>query len=292
MDEPPASSFSLSISTEHLTRPATLLIQKISDAIGVLYQPTHIRKLAQAEADAALITANGEIAISDLQRRAMVRWVNEESQKQANIEAITGRTVPLLEQYAKPEQIDNDWIRNLFDKARHVSSPEMQELWAKVLARQANSENTISIHAVNVLASMDRQDAEFFTRVCQLVPRIDGKPYLIVMYDERDFDIEGGSNFHEILRLEELGLVRVQKGRGFDTAELPSQFVVEYGGRKGEILFTQHLRTAMVGETTFTSVGWQLFEAMPVAPTECVWDYLHNRWTKQSHIQIVSWDNW
>ena len=38
-----------------LAKPATSLIEKISDAAGVLYEPARIRKKAEAEADAEII---------------------------------------------------------------------------------------------------------------------------------------------------------------------------------------------------------------------------------------------
>jgi hypothetical protein len=34
-----------------LSKPATVLIEKISDAVGALYKPRQIKRLAQAEAE-------------------------------------------------------------------------------------------------------------------------------------------------------------------------------------------------------------------------------------------------
>jgi hypothetical protein len=38
-----------------LTKPATTLIEKISDAVGVLYQPRQIKRLAKAESEESLL---------------------------------------------------------------------------------------------------------------------------------------------------------------------------------------------------------------------------------------------
>jgi hypothetical protein len=38
-----------------LSKPATLLIEKISVAVGTIFQPYQIKRIAQAEADAARI---------------------------------------------------------------------------------------------------------------------------------------------------------------------------------------------------------------------------------------------
>ena len=45
-----------------LAKPIDTLIHKISDATGVLYEPTRIRRKAEAESDAAIISAKAEAA--------------------------------------------------------------------------------------------------------------------------------------------------------------------------------------------------------------------------------------
>ena len=45
-----------------LGKPIDTLIHKISDATGVLYEPTRIRRKAKAKSDAAIISAKAEAA--------------------------------------------------------------------------------------------------------------------------------------------------------------------------------------------------------------------------------------
>jgi hypothetical protein len=40
----------------NLTKPADTLIKKISNAVGGIFRPSQIRRVAQAEADGALIS--------------------------------------------------------------------------------------------------------------------------------------------------------------------------------------------------------------------------------------------
>src|SRR5712692_3480320 len=93
-----------------LTKPATVLIEKISDAVGGIFKPYQLVRVAKAEAEAERIRADAQIQITDLQRRAMYRFLQEEAKKQANIEDITQRALPLLEEGASPENVANDWI--------------------------------------------------------------------------------------------------------------------------------------------------------------------------------------
>ena len=64
-----------------LAKPATVLIKKISDATGVLYEPTRIRRKAKAEADASKTKALIDLEIENIQNRALNRLVNEEIKK-------------------------------------------------------------------------------------------------------------------------------------------------------------------------------------------------------------------
>lgn len=149
-----------------ITEPATVLITKISDAVGGLYKPYQIRRVSKAEADAAIIKEQANIEINDLQRRAFNRLVSEEAKKQDNIESITEKAIPQLTSSSTPQDMDNDWIMNFFDKCRIVSDEDMQLLWAKVLANEANSPGSYSKRTINSLASLDKTDAELFIVLC------------------------------------------------------------------------------------------------------------------------------
>ena len=72
----------------------------------------------------------------------MRRFVEEEAQRQQNMEDITVRALPQLDENAKPDSIENDWITNFFAKCRIVSGNEMQELWSRILAGEANVPGT------------------------------------------------------------------------------------------------------------------------------------------------------
>lgn len=52
------------ISLGDLTKPASVLIEKISDAIGVLYEPRRIIKKAEAEVTAEKIKAIANIELA------------------------------------------------------------------------------------------------------------------------------------------------------------------------------------------------------------------------------------
>jgi hypothetical protein len=149
-----------------LTKPAAILIEKISDAVGGVFKPFQIVRVAKAEAEAELIHAKAQIQVSDLQRRAMHRFLVEEAKRQSNIESITEKALPLLDEKSSPQNVEDDWITNFFDRSRIISDNDMQELWSRVLAGEANGPGTFSKRTVNLLSDLDKRDAELFTRLC------------------------------------------------------------------------------------------------------------------------------
>src|SRR5258706_4457083 len=98
------------INLGELSKPATVLVEKISDAVGGIFKPYQIVRVAKAEAQADRVRAEGQIEISDLQRRAFHRFLEEEAKKQKAIEEITQKALPLLKEDSRTDQIEEDWI--------------------------------------------------------------------------------------------------------------------------------------------------------------------------------------
>jgi hypothetical protein len=114
-------------------------LQKCSQVTGI---EKRIRVLdAEARAEVAKIEKQSELDILQLER-AKVRISNQVMREQQNIEEIILKALPLLsEATAKPDEIQNDWIFNFFNKAQQFEDQDMQALWAKILA--ANQEASL-----------------------------------------------------------------------------------------------------------------------------------------------------
>ncbi len=97
-----------------LSKPATTLIRKVSAAVGGLFEPYQRVRLAKADVKADLIRAEGEIRVTELHRRAVQRFVEEEALHQQNMEATAAKAVPLLADEARPEEIARRLAAALF----------------------------------------------------------------------------------------------------------------------------------------------------------------------------------
>ena len=113
------------------TAAGVAFINKISDAIGWYTAPRQLVRIAKAEAIAEKIHAESDIEIANLVRRAELRPVTEAISHQANMEDVISKALSIVSVNASPNEMENDWIANFFDKVRIVSDEEMQNSWAR-----------------------------------------------------------------------------------------------------------------------------------------------------------------
>jgi hypothetical protein len=266
-----------------LSKPATVLIEKISDAVGGLFKPYQIVRIAKAEAQADQVRAESQIEISDIQRRAFRRFLDEEGKKQKNIEDITGKALPQLEENSKPNEVENDWITNFFDKCRLISDDQMQGLWSRVLSGEANSPGTYSKRTVSFLSDLDKSDAEIFTRLCGFGWSIG--EFIPLIYDEREeIYLKHGINFDSLGHLESIGLIQFDV-LGFKRLKLPKVFAVRYYGTPVLLKMTQEVDNELeVGRVRLTKIGKELAPVCGSEPIGGFLNYVRERWEAQGRI--------
>ena len=213
-----------------LSKPADTLIKKVSSAVGGIFEPWQIKRVAKAEAEASLIEAKSEIEITDLHRRAMHRFVEEEANRQENMEAITEKAIPQLEDSSDPSEMEDDWVTNFFDKSRIVSDGEMQDLWASVLAGESNSPGIYSKRTVNFLGDLDKKDAESFQALCRFGWVVGNFTPLVFDSNDKIYN-DHGVNFGTLSHLDSIGFVQFSTITGFERISLPKTFTVLYCGK-------------------------------------------------------------
>jgi hypothetical protein len=266
-----------------LSKPATVLIEKISDAIGGIFKPYQIRRVAQAEAEAKKIKASAEIEITQLQQRALIRFVAEEAKKQDNIESITQKALNQLNKDSKPQDMEDDWISNFFDKCRLISDEEMQSLWAKVLAGEANSPGNYSKRTVNFLSSIDKSDAMLFTNLCAFGWFVGNVVPLI--YDvENEIYTKRRISFSTLKHLDEIGLITFDNIAGFVRRGFPKITKVFYYGTPINIAFKDEKDNVLkLGKVLLSKTGQEL---APISGSEPIPEFINfvlEHWTKMGY---------
>ena len=266
-----------------VSKPVTVLIKKISNAIGVLYEPTQIRKVAKANADAAITQVKGQIEITDLQRRAMSRFITEEAKKQQNIEEITRLALPDVKDDAKSEQVSDDWIIDFFDKCRLISDKEMQQIWAKILAGEANSPGKFSKRTIGVIASLDKVDAQLFNSFCSFVWII-GSPTPLIFDIKSEVYTKTGLTYSKLLHLDDVGLVNFNTIGSFNGNITEQMLMVFYCGQPVLIELSPNSGHKMsFGSALLSKAGAELADVCGAKRNEEFFNFVVNSWRTQGH---------
>lgn len=281
------------INIGELSKPATVLIEKISDAVGGIFEPYQIIRVARAEAEAKIIEAKGEIEVTDIQRRAFKRFLKEEERKQKNIEQITQKALLQLNEDSQPDKIEDDWIANFFDKSRLISDNEMQNLWSRVLAGEANSAGSYSKRTISLLSSLDKSDADLFTRLCGFGWQLANVVPLV--YDIRnEIYNKHGINFNTLSHLESIGLIQFNDIAGFSRLKLPKAFEIYYYGRPVKLEMPNDTENSLkLGKVLLTKIGQELAPICGSQPIPEFFEFICKNWTDQGYIkkEELSQDN-
>jgi len=145
------------------------VVDAVRDYVGVRYEPTRIRRKALAEADAAIILANGDVRAQQVRAHALARLEFRETRRQDNIEGIVRGAIeaaPGPSTVADAAAIDPDWTAEFFDQCQDVSDAQMQTIWSKILAGEVVQPGRFSRRTLQAVRLLTKEEAENFSRLC------------------------------------------------------------------------------------------------------------------------------
>ncbi len=269
-----------------LSKPATVLIEKVSDAVGGICKPWQTVRVAKAERKADLIRAGGEIEITELHQRAAQRWLVEEAKKQENIESITALAIKDLDEDADPAQISSDWVTNFFDKSRIISDIEMQKLWGRLLAAEANSPGDYSKRTVNLIGDMDRADAELFERLCGYTWWAAGENPIIFDHNNPLYT-DNGVDFEALAHLESLGLIQFDLTTNYVRTNIHETLTVRYFNHSAVLQLGQASANRLdVGSVIFTRAGQEMSTVCRRVEIPGIFEYVTGVWAQRGVTQV------
>lgn len=260
-----------------LTEPATLLIEKISNAIGVLYDPRRIVKQAEAEAKAERIKALSCMEITDLEQRGLQRLIYEEGRKQENIENIIRQALPDLREDATPKNIEDYWLSSFFEKVKFVSDGDMQSLWGKILAGESNNPGSYSRRTLDVINALDKKDAALFTSLCSLVCVVNNNQFIPFVYDENADFPEKNINFSNLKHLESLGLIYFDAD-GLSLTVDNGYLIAGYFDGYWTLKKSEPKVSLQVGKVVLSDIGKQLFPICGAKEDKRFLDSMLEKW--------------
>ena len=174
--------------------------------------------------------------------------------------------------------MENDWLVNFFDKSRIVSDNEMQDLWSRVLAGEANTPGTYSKRTVNFLSDLDKADAELFIKLCGFGWMI-GNIVPLVFDVQAEIYNKQGINFNSLSHLESIGLIQLNNLSGFLSLGLPKTFSVFYYGNSLTLEMPKDSDNKLgIGKVFLTKIGQELAPICGSKPVEGFRDYVMDKW--------------
>jgi hypothetical protein len=284
-----------------LSKPVNTLIEKISDAIGGVFAPIQIKRIAKAKAEASKIKAIAEtetskllamsdIEIKEIQKRAMYRFVTEETKKQFNIESIAQKSFNDIKDDAKPENMEDDWISNFFNKCKYVSDNDMQTLWAKVLAGEANSPGFYAKRTLEFMSTMDKNDAILFQNLCSFKWFINSKTLPIYNVND-DIYSKNGITFKDLKHLDSIGLINFEQVSGYrilnfgetvNTSYFNTPIVLKFLNKKND-------NEIEIGKVLLTKIGEELLNIVNPKQIPDFIDYIIKNWNSKG---IATYSNY
>ena len=222
-----------------------------------------------------------------------------------NLAKIAQKAALQLNEGVTPDRISDDWIANFKDKARTCSDEQMADLWAQLLAGETNDPGSYSRKAVNILADLQKEDAELFSKICKYrlltfnpfanlliegspaAPRSrfntpQEYPMLGIMDTQHQIYTDNDINFQTLGHLAGLGLINVQP----IGIQISPKVAYRCGGR---ILVLSGENPILLGMAQFTTAGAQLSQlCFPLETPDGFPEYLTDFW--KSHGITVSDD--
>lgn len=263
-----------------IAQPLTTLVNRSFDMVGVVYRPLSTIFESMAEAKSEMIKEIKKTELSDYKRRAKHRREFEDSMHQLNLESVLSRCAAMIGTQSTPEAIEDDWLSNFFEKAKHVSDDKMQDVWARVLAGEANRAGSFSRRTVNLLNDLDSHDAKSFASLCRFVCVLDGTAQPIIIDPEDDFLSENGVTFESLQHLESLNLIHfLPDSPGYWICPDQNEFIVSYGEShirawqyENSALSKLEKRKISVGCVMLTQFGVQLVPLTTLNPVNGFFD--------------------
>ena len=261
-----------------------VLINKIDKAIGGALLPWQLRRVAEAEADTFLIKKEAEIKCNTLEMRAMRRMNAQNMQYQKNYEKILAKTPIYLNEKAEPEKIENDWIFHAFEKFKKVSDDEMQDLWARVIAGEANSPGKFSKRTINFIETLEKEEAELFNKLmqfgCDFAYPHNNTP--LIFNDKDEIYTKNNIDFSTLSHLKSIGLIDFNPLTGISltfTPSIPGRKKRWVGYKGNSLILESEIENLDIGKVTLTSLGEEIATLCDSEKNEDFFKYIIDKYT-------------
>lgn len=176
----------------------------------------------------------------------------------------------LIEENARPKEVEEDWFAFYFDKVKLISNEEVLGMWGRILAGEVNQPGTFSRALIHTLSVMSNSQANAFCSIAKfcMYEYKNGAIVHPLIFMSRDATAYENTYMNEskLLELQNLGLVQ---------CDFKSEFVflrkktLRYGNHLIEVYGDPNNKDKIkAGNVRFTNDGLALFDIVSDAYKE------------------------
>lgn len=161
----------------------------------------------------------------------------------------------------KTNEYDFDWLLRFYDEAKRVSDKEIQELWARILAKEIDTPKTYSYRVIDVIKNLSKEEIDIFVRICEnTICDKNRNEYLFPTYITNAVTVgsKDAISYENILLMDEIGLMksnatilRVSSGKRNEWYIVCNNRIAIIESKEGSFNFN-------IDNYPFTSVGKEL----------------------------------
>ncbi len=210
------------------------LLDYAASGIGAIAGPWLARRQARADADVMRIRAQaqadtisliaseqakarqsfeivptsvqGEI---DIGKEIQSRIAFQEEKRQSNIHSVVTKAAEnLSDKEVQEHEVDDDWSARFFADVQDVSSAQMQQIWARILAGEVETPGRTSLRTLAILKNMTQRDAMLFSDMSRFA--LDD--LILKIEDITHETIDGFPTYDTLIDFQSYGLITIGFG--------------------------------------------------------------------------------
>lgn len=184
-------------------------LAKDSELVSMPLPSLHnVKKQTEDTTIAAEVSPDQVSLISSVQHEVTVRDLDRSLNLARIVLAAEEEVESTPNEEVSDDPMDNGWFARWRDNAQDVSSETLQRLWARILAGELKQPGSYTIHTLDFLRRMSKEDAETIAKIARF--RIGDS---IFSNAEEDLN-NNGINFDTLLELDDLGIINGVQGIG------------------------------------------------------------------------------
>lgn len=274
---------------QECSKTANNLLNKIASAVGYVFEVKKYEKEAQKS---IIDEIANRIDINPIERMAIISNRNKIVKQFGNSIDIVNKAIEDLNVDAKSENMSDEWIQSFFDKAEKISDEEIQVVWGRVLANEANKPGSVPKSLLETLYIIDHDLANVFSKLCNYAVN-DGNFPLIVLHENSEFFESIGINFTTLNELHRLGLIFFNS-LGY-ASEIKDDGVISFTVKNKIYVVKTEYKKVDIGNVLFTKDGKALCKCIKqdiddkvIEMAESHWkDSIEHEYIKLSEDQVI-----